>query len=202
GTLFDSEAFKASLECFAGNVGVDRDQFLATYQQSKNQYGSYDLFSHLDKYFDIDEATIRAKAEEFFKGHDYQYPDVADFLVSIGDDDQTIFTLGSDRFQRFKINLTSSLSCLDLLQTEAAKSRQLIELTSAGQGKGLRFRGKDYQNIYYLDNRVEFFITDPLAGLVQIRIRRTGDYYSQDPTPEGILEVGSLSEISLMLGLS
>lgn len=195
GTLFDSEAFKRDLKGFISSIGIDRIKFDQTYQQSKNQYGSYDLFEHMEKYFSISEVNLRPKLYHYFADKDYQYPDVANFLTSTSGDHRVIFTLGSDRFQRFKIGLTSSLSGLDVLQTESAKNRELIEISKASQSKRLKFRGQDYQKIYYLDNRVEFFIADPLAGLVQIRIHRVGDYYYKDLTPEGVQEVGNLNEI-------
>lgn len=105
------------------------------YKAGEGNLRLYDFFEHINE-LNLNPDLVESTIINSFKGKDYSYPDVSNFLdfLNTKTDDITLLTYGDTRFQQLKYTCAPTLHHLYYVDTLLPKTKYISDYHKTGQG--------------------------------------------------------------------
>lgn len=204
-TLIEYEGFKTQVWYNAlVSAGFEQSKVEHYYGISKNDQGVYDYLLHLRHLAGSDNVLeVAGNLNRYFSDvKNYLYEDAKEFISKQSECSNVfLLTYGEENFQKLKF-INSGLSDLfhGAIYTVVRKPEFFRQTLSKAEDDFIftLLPGKKFRRVLFIDDYPqEFMLEHNWNNFLQYRVRRNGAKYSDIQTPQGVIEINSLSEIKL-----
>lgn len=197
GTLFNSNKLHQDINSFLENLGITKLQLKDAYEETKKDGKPFNIQKYLEL-LELDNILqVKKRIEQHIidVNNNYLYPDTLEFLEKFNQP-IIIYTFANSNFYKFKLKI-SKLNKLKLksIIVDGKKDEYLKQnLIYKNNKVGFSFSAL-YDKICWVDDKVDGFIRIKIKNVEFIRLKREGDKYALENTPENVKEIGSLLEL-------